>query len=214
MHPIMRVRNSRCSQAVEMCHHERGFTLIELMVVVVIVGVLSAIAVYVFSKQTNQAKRTEVHAVFAEMKVRQEQVLLETGQYSCLDDGGAGACDDHDVFPGGPMDRNPDPIPAGNTEWSNLLRMNLDKPALLCKYAAVAGPANDGSNVLAGSAATARFGFATADAAAIPDPWYYLIATCDLDNNPGNPTNNADNSDSWYFMTSHRDGVITLNRGR
>ena len=38
---------------------EKGFTLVELMVVIVIVGILSAVALPSFLDQTNKAKATE-----------------------------------------------------------------------------------------------------------------------------------------------------------
>jgi type IV pilus assembly protein PilE len=61
---------------------ERGFTLIEIMIVVAIVGVLAMVVVPSFLKSGSKSKaRTEVAAMFSEIASKQEQFKAETSRY-------------------------------------------------------------------------------------------------------------------------------------
>jgi prepilin-type N-terminal cleavage/methylation domain-containing protein len=68
------------------CHRRNtrvtaGFTLIELMIVVLIIGVLSAIAIPAFSGYLNRSKTTEAVGFLANIKARQEAYRSEYHQY-------------------------------------------------------------------------------------------------------------------------------------
>lgn len=67
----------------------RGFTLVELAVVVVIVGVLAVIAVVGYRKMILSAKLTEARNVISAIKIAQEDYKAERGIYANL---GAGLC--------------------------------------------------------------------------------------------------------------------------
>lgn len=58
-----------------------GFTLIELMIVVAIIGILAAIAVPVFGSYLNKSKVGEAYTFLGEIKQRQEAYRAEFGQY-------------------------------------------------------------------------------------------------------------------------------------
>lgn len=60
----------------------RGFTLLEILVVVVIVGILAAVALPNFLMQSNKARLTEADVVVDAIKTGQEIVLHETGRYT------------------------------------------------------------------------------------------------------------------------------------
>lgn len=60
---------------------ERGFTLIELMVVVIILGVLAAIAVPTFSGQTDRAKEGRAVAELKSMKTIIDLYRLDTNKF-------------------------------------------------------------------------------------------------------------------------------------
>jgi prepilin-type N-terminal cleavage/methylation domain-containing protein len=58
-----------------------GFTLIELMIVVVIMGVLAAVAIPSFIAYVYRARTTEATAFLAEIRQRQEAYRAEFGSY-------------------------------------------------------------------------------------------------------------------------------------
>jgi prepilin-type N-terminal cleavage/methylation domain-containing protein len=60
---------------------ERGFTLIELMTVVLVVGVLAVVAYAGYHKFVVSSHQTEANAILSGIKNRQEAYKAETGQY-------------------------------------------------------------------------------------------------------------------------------------
>jgi type IV pilus assembly protein PilA len=59
----------------------RGFTLVELMAVVVIVGVLATIGVMLFRKHVYSAKSTEAMSMVQGIRAAEERTRAETGAY-------------------------------------------------------------------------------------------------------------------------------------
>ncbi len=169
---------------------QRGFTLIEILVAVAIIGVLVALAVVSFNKQSRKARGSEAQAMFAALRVAQEQYHLENGAYLST---GTGEADTH---PATPVKTSQSflPLPAS---WSQL-RVRLPNENGYCGYVAIAGAANDATGL--GAMATS-FGLTTAPAT----DWYYLLARCDLDG--------SNTRDSYYFTWSGDTTVKKLNEG-
>ena len=61
---------------------QAGFTLIELMIVVIIIGVLAAIAIPAFSSYIQKSRTSEATTFLAEIKQRQESYRSEFGRYA------------------------------------------------------------------------------------------------------------------------------------
>lgn len=64
---------------------ERGFTLTELMIVVVIMGILAAIAIISFRKYVQYSKTSEVYTVLGDIRAKQEGYRAEFSQYCAID---------------------------------------------------------------------------------------------------------------------------------
>jgi type IV pilus assembly protein PilE len=61
---------------------ERGFSLLELMIVVAIVGILAAIAFTVYSAQVQKARRTDARTAVLDLAGREERFFSVANNYS------------------------------------------------------------------------------------------------------------------------------------
>ena len=66
----------------------KGFTLIELMIVVVIVGIIVAFAYPNYKDFVDRAKRNEAKAILLEIAQNQERFYLQNNRYGTLADHG------------------------------------------------------------------------------------------------------------------------------
>lgn len=66
----------------DMTTAQRGFTLIELMVIVVIVGILASVAYPSFRDQALRASRSDAKAALVDAASRQEQYFLDNKTYT------------------------------------------------------------------------------------------------------------------------------------
>ena len=65
----------------DILHNKKGFTLVELIVVVIIVGILASVAIPMMSGNIAQAKRTEAVAAAGAIRTSERAVFAETGNY-------------------------------------------------------------------------------------------------------------------------------------
>jgi prepilin-type N-terminal cleavage/methylation domain-containing protein len=178
----------------------RGFTLIELMIVVVIVGVLGAVAVYAYRKQVNRAREAEVMAMLGEMRAKEEAYKTEMGTYQSTN----ATSDENQFHPvlgvcgvAGQVEPCPKAVDPRPAEWTRL-GLNPHGRQLYCGYVAVAGIA--GATLPAGSRGAAMLG-----TAAQPAPWFYMRAMCDL------KRTNVLNAEWWTAMNTT--SVASANEG-
>ena len=59
--------------------NNKGFTLVELMVVIVIIGVLAAVAIPKFMNASHKAKIAEIPTILASVQHAQDALIAETG---------------------------------------------------------------------------------------------------------------------------------------
>lgn len=186
---------------------QAGFTLLEVMIVVAIVGILAGVAVYAYQKVTSNAKvEAEINAIFAELRIRQEEYHTENGAYLST-----GASEASGWFPPGapvvpgaaPIDIAPLLLAAdgnGGTPADNWvrLRMRPNKTDLRCAYVSMAGDAGTAPSGMAATTFNMTDTFET--------NWYYMLAHCDSD---GNST-----TDAFYFARFDREGIAVRDKGR
>jgi len=65
-------------------HNKNGFTLIEIMIVVAIIGILAAVAIPRFVQSTNDAKIKADNANIANINAQWEAKYIQTGSYGTL----------------------------------------------------------------------------------------------------------------------------------
>lgn len=66
----------------------RGFTLIELMITVVIIAIIAAVAVPNYTDYVTRSKFAEAHGQLADLRVKMEQYYMDNRRYSSTSAGG------------------------------------------------------------------------------------------------------------------------------
>lgn len=170
----------------------RGFTLVELMIVVVILGILAALATIGFRKYIGRARSAEAVAILSEMNSKEQLYKLEFASFLPL------RADNKPDLP------SPDeastafyPLAAGSadlesartsisiadsTKWPNgwqTVGLRPRDSKLYCTYLTNAGSA--------GSATTGLPYGAILIGANNAAPWFYSLAACNLSGASGYP---------------------------
>lgn len=144
---------------------DRGFTLIELSVVVVIVGILSVVAVVGYRRYMLHSKVTEAQAMVSAIRIAQEDYRAETGTYANI---GSNYCPTGSGV--GNVRYAWTPSCSGGVSTWNLLPVHANG-AVLFGYNTTAGT---GAFVQPPDTGWVAWGAPTAT------PWYTISAKCDL----------------------------------
>jgi type IV pilus assembly protein PilA len=159
---------------------ERGFTLIEMMVVVVIVGVLATLAVVGYRKIVQSSHVSEATGMIQNIRVAQEAYHSETQQYATVSQLTGDLCPLKTPTYGvqTAWDGN---CGQGGVKWS-ALPLHVDGPVLF-GYATIGGASTASlpSSVGYGNGSQAL-------PSSVPTDWYVAWAAADLDNDANTAT--------------------------
>jgi len=194
--------------------------LVELMIVVVILGILAAIATVGYKRYVARARLSEANAMLAELSSKEQLYFMDMGAYVPVRANDANPpvqpSPDESVgayIPISPTDptfesaRTPhdvsNPLPAA---WSRIgLRPRWKQ--LYCTYLVNAGGANQappsgiGSQLWASSTPIV--------------PWFYAVAACNLNtaDDSSSPPSGLSANATFLVVTHDSPGVISINDG-
>ena len=173
----------------------KGFTLVELMIVVAIISVLAVVAGTAYRKYMDSGRIAEVYSMLGEIRIKQEAYKVENPGYVT-----SGA--ETNLFPALSTSKGVEPkahaVTSGQPQWWTDLGISPVKSSLYCSYTTLGGAANVAP---AGTRGAAIFNNASNPSGIPKVAWWYAIGTCDNDSD-GNASHNS------YFVTSSQTTTV------
>jgi prepilin-type N-terminal cleavage/methylation domain-containing protein len=191
----------RAQGRIRMQLRTKGFSLVELMVVVVIIGVLAVVAGSAYRRYSDAGRTAEVMSMIGEFRAKEEAYRAEFNGYCNTQTNCTTTALETVFYPAlgtcaaGSVEPCPKVLTTPPAAWTTM-GINPQRKQLYCGYVVVAGAAGtavsvagDGQNLL---------GMAT-----LTVPWYYIHASCD--NKSTNPLNTT------YTTAMSSTAVVTKN---
>lgn len=191
-----------------------GFTLVELMIVVVIIAILAALGTVGFRRWVARARTTEVVAMLAEMNSKEQTYRMEFGTFLPLRADGNTTLPSPDeaaaaFYPVSPSSAGFESARTANSigssaSWPTSWRAVGVSPrdtSLYCTYMTNAGGA--AQEVPAGASFGSRLVAGTAA------PWFYGLAACNMNGPSGYPS-----AVTVFGISSTSPSLRTFNEGQ
>jgi prepilin-type N-terminal cleavage/methylation domain-containing protein len=154
---------------------QRGFTLVELMIVVAVVGVLSAVGIYGVKKYVNYSAASEAGTIITAIRGAEEVYRQDTLKYFDVSEG-----DFSKTNPEGNPTNKKKAWASGSTTAQRFREMGVQiDGAVSFTYAVVAGGAGASFPTLPTKVTTSDLKFPATAA----EPFYVIVAKSDLDAN-------------------------------
>ena len=177
---------------------ERGFTLIELMIVVAIIAILAVIVVPLWTRETRKGKHgSEVNAMFAELSTKLDAYKVESQGVQIAS---ITKCPSTPNTSG--YNFTTSCITSGSG-WESI-RVQPPQSKMYCSYEVVTGAK--------GSTLTPPAGFLNSQGAAAAEPtlsssWWYITAECNEDGQ-------SSGANSTFYKSSVDGKLQTQNEGK
>lgn len=197
-----------------------GFTLVEMMIVVVVLGILASLATVGYRRYVGRARTSEAVAMLAEIVSKEQMYFLEFGAYLPLNNrstapatavtaSGGTAVETASLFyPRDPSNSAFESARTGQAlgtlplSWQ-YVGIRPKDTVLYCTYFAGAG--NTGS--IPPGAGT--LGNSLLGSVAITQPWYYVLGSCNLNGAASYPS-----GVTTFALTSNTPTLRTFNQGQ
>jgi type IV pilus assembly protein PilE len=121
----------------------RGFTLLEVMIVCVIVGILAAIVLPSYQNQVRKANRSAAQQFIMDVATKEQQILLDSRNYIAIADGNFGNSPSDATTPGVGISQ-PDTT-SGKYTYAVAVDNTATPPTFTITATAVNGQAVDGN---------------------------------------------------------------------
>jgi prepilin-type N-terminal cleavage/methylation domain-containing protein len=205
------------------CNREMGTTLVELMIVVVILGILAAIATVGYKRYVARARLSEATAMLAELSSKEQLYFMDTGGYVPVRAGDTTSVsaqpspnENADQFiPTDPTidtfesARTPHTIPTPiPVPWRRIgLRPRWNQ--LYCTYLVNAGGANQAP---IGTIGSSLWHDAAGNPSAPAVPWFYAVAACNLNTSDGTSAPSGLPANATFLVLTHDSPAVnTIN---